>query len=53
MTREELAATIIMRRKELKSAGPVHKKDLVKNIRKLERELRDYDRFHAAARRCG
>lgn len=33
-------------RQELKTAGPIHRKDLTRHIRRMERELRDYDRFH-------
>lgn len=33
-------------RKELKTAGPIHSKDLTRHIRRMERELYDYDRFH-------
>lgn len=33
-------------RKELKTAGPIHRKDLTRHIRRMERELYDYDRFH-------
>ena len=45
MTRDELAELIKKRKTELKTAGVIHRKDLGKNIRRLERELRDYDRF--------
>lgn len=53
MTREEMSTAIARRKQEIKTAGPVHKRDLMKNIRRLQRELRDYDRFQAEARRCG
>lgn len=33
-------------RQELKTAGPIHRKDLTRHIRRMERELYDYDRFH-------
>ena len=36
-------------RSELKTAGPIRRKDLTRHIRRMERELRDYDRFHKEA----
>ena len=45
--REAYAAKLEAARQELKTAGPVHRRDLLKHIRRMERELRDYDRFHA------
>ena len=33
-------------RQEWETAGPIHRRDLIKHIRRMERELRDYDRFH-------
>lgn len=34
---------------ERRTAGPIHRRDLTKHIRRMEREVRDWDRFHAAA----
>lgn len=31
---------------ELKTAGPIHRKDLSRYIRRLEKELRIYDGYH-------
>lgn len=31
---------------ELKTAGPIHRKDLQRYIRRLEKELRIYDSYH-------
>ena len=53
MTREELTEKIRKRKQEAKTAGQVHRRDLFRNIKRMERELRDYDRFQAEARRCG
>lgn len=53
MTRDEMIEKIRQRRAEAIKAGPIHRRDLIKYIRRLERELRDYDRFQAEARRCG
>ena len=36
---------------ELKTAGPIHARDLRKHIKRLERELKIYDRFRAEAGR--
>lgn len=33
-------------RRALKTAGPIHRKDLTRHIKRMERELYDYDRFH-------
>ena len=33
-------------RRELRTAGPIHRKDLTRCIKRMERELFDYDRFH-------
>jgi len=49
-TREELVALIDQRRSEMTSAGRFHRRDLAKNIKRLERELRDYDRYHREAK---
>ena len=51
MTRNEIAAKIRAAQEEVKTAGPVHRRDLNKHIKRMQRELRDYDRFHAAAAR--
>ena len=50
LNRSELVEKIIAAKAELKKAGPIHRRDLTKHIRRMERELRDYDRFQAAAR---
>lgn len=33
-------------RRELETAGVIHKRDLQRQIKRMERELYDYDRFH-------
>ena len=45
-SREEYVAKLNAARQELQTAGPIHRHDLIKHIRRMERELRDYDRFH-------
>ena len=44
--REEYVAKLKAARQELKTAGPIHRKDLTRHIQRMERELYDYDRFH-------
>ena len=44
--REEYVAKLNAARQELEAAGIFHRRDLTKHIRRMERELRDYDRFH-------
>lgn len=44
--RDDFVAKLKAARQELKTAGPIHRKDLTRHIRRMERELYDYDRFH-------
>ena len=44
--REEYVAKLNAARQEVETAGIFHRRDLTKHIRRMERELRDYDRFH-------
>ena len=44
--REEYVAKLNAARQELETAGIFHRRDLTKHIRRMERELRAYDRFH-------
>ena len=55
MTRSELVEEIRKKREEAKRTGPIHRRDLWKHIHRMERELRNYDRFQEEAmqRRCG
>ena len=46
MSREEHVAKIRAAKEELKTAGAIHKKDLMRHIKRLEKELRVYDRYH-------
>lgn len=50
MNREELVAKIAAAKEELEQAGIIHRRDLTKHIRRMERELHDYDRFQSEAR---
>ena len=51
MTRDELVARMIRLEEEAARSGPLHRRDLEKHLEKLRRELRDYDRFQADAKR--
>lgn len=44
--REEYVAKLNAARQEVETAGIFHRRDLTKHIRRMEKELRDYDRFH-------
>ena len=44
--REILVRKIRQVKADLKTAGIIHRRDLQKHIRRIECELRDYDRFH-------
>ena len=52
MTREELAEKIRKAEAELKTAGPIHRKDLLKHLRRMRAELTTYDRYQTAARQA-
>lgn len=43
-TRADLVNLIEQRKKEIAKAGPLHKRDLTKNLHRLERQLKEYDR---------
>jgi hypothetical protein len=44
--RREHIAKIKAAKSELKTAGAIHRKDLQRYIRRLEKELRIYDSYH-------
>ena len=48
--REEQKASIYAAKQELKTAGPHHRRDLLKHIHRMEKELLIYDRYQQAAR---
>ena len=45
--RDAYVAKLNAARQKLNTAGPIHRRDLIKHIRRMERELYDYDRYHA------
>ena len=50
MTRDELIERIEMTKKAIMFAGPVHRRDLRKHLKRMLAQLRQYDRFQEAAR---
>ena len=44
--RDLYVAKLEKARRELETAGVIHKRDLQRQIKRMERELYDYDRFH-------
>lgn len=53
MTRDELLEKIKLTETAIMLAGPIHRRDLQKHLRRMQKELRDYDRFHLEAREVG
>lgn len=53
MTRDEMIEKIDITKKEIMFAGPIHRRDLQKHLRRMQKELRDYDRFKMAAKEAG
>lgn len=49
--RNEIESKIRAAKEELPSAGRIHRRDLLKHIKRMQRGLRDYDRFHAETAR--
>ena len=50
MNRNQLVQKIKTAEAEIIFAGPIHRRDLQKHLRRMKKELRDYDRFQQAAR---
>ena len=48
--REKQIDAIRSAKQELKTAGPHHRRDLLKHIHRMEKELLIYDRYQQAAR---
>ena len=53
MKRDELEEKIRLTEKAIMFAGNIHRRDLEKHLRRMKKELRDYDRFQQAAREAG
>lgn len=39
-------------KKEMQTSGAIHRKDLNKRLKRMEQELRDYDRYQAEAKKA-
>lgn len=52
MNEEEMRGRIKRLKKELLSAGPIHKRDLLREIHHLQKELRIYAFYQAQAARA-
>ena len=50
MKREQYVEKIRKAKEELKTAGPIHARDLRKHIRRLEAEIRTYDHYQKMAK---
>ena len=53
MSRTELEEKIKQTEKAIIFAGPIHRRDLQKHLRRMQKDLRDYDRFQREAREAG
>ena len=51
MTREELTQKNSAAKDEMQRSGPIHRRDLYKHIRRMEKELRIYYFYHAQAQK--
>lgn len=49
--RDQQKARIYAAKQELKTAGPIHRRDLLKHIHRMEKELLIYDRYQREYRR--
>ena len=50
MTRDELVEKIELIKQAIMFAGPVHRRDLQKHLKRMLAQLAEYDRFQAAAK---
>jgi len=48
--REEQKARIYAAKEQLKTAGPHHRRDLLKHIHRMQKELMIYDKYQQAAK---
>ena len=51
--REQHKAEIENVKKEIKTAGPCHKRDLIRQLHRMQKELKIYDRYHQLAQQGG
>ncbi len=50
MNREQLVEKIELTKQAIMFAGPVHRRDLQKHLKRMLAQLAQYDRYRAAAR---
>ena len=50
MTRDELIEKIEITKKAIQFAGPIHRRDLRKHLKRMLAQLAQYDRFQAGAK---
>jgi hypothetical protein len=48
--REELLRKIFNAKMEMRTAGPHHRRDLLKHIHRMQKELTIYDKYQQAAK---
>ena len=53
MTRDQLIERINATKTEMKTAGPIHYRDLRKHLKRMTVQLRQYDRYQAEQRKVG
>ena len=51
MTREEMVRKNAAAREEMQHSGPIHRRDLCKHIRRMEKQLRIHDSYHSHAQK--
>ena len=51
MTRDELIEKIDITKKAIQFAGPVHRRDLRKHLKRMATELKKYDRYREDAKK--
>lgn len=47
MTRDQLVEKIRRTKREMKTAGPIHKRDLGKHLKRMQAQLKQYDAYQA------
>ena len=49
--REQMMEKIALAVAEMKTSGPIHRRDLRKHVKRMQTQLKQYDRYQAASRR--
>ena len=49
MTREQLEERITQTKREIRTAGPVHRRDLRKHLKRMLAQVAQYDRYRAVS----